>query len=73
MKRKCFNCGAILPLNSLKCKECGYVPDIEFMRKWYSVISLSISLIMYKIRSITLVLEDYIHPYLINSFSLNIA
>ena len=29
----CFNCGAPLPLNSLKCKECGYSPDIEFMRK----------------------------------------
>ena len=33
MKRECFNCGAPLPLNSLKCKECGYMPDIEFMRK----------------------------------------
>lgn len=33
MKRKCFNCGALLPLNSLKCEECGYMPNIEFMRK----------------------------------------
>ena len=31
--RKCFNCGAALPMNSLKCVECGYTPDIEFMRK----------------------------------------
>jgi hypothetical protein len=30
--RKCFNCGAPLPINSIKCKECGYAPDIEFMR-----------------------------------------
>lgn len=33
MKRECFNCGAPLPLGSLKCKECGYMPDVEFMRK----------------------------------------
>lgn len=31
--RKCFNCGAPLPMNSVVCKECGYSPDIEFMRK----------------------------------------
>ena len=30
--RKCFNCGADLPMNSIKCKECGYMPDIEFAR-----------------------------------------
>jgi hypothetical protein len=29
----CFNCGAPLPLNSLRCKECGYCPDINFMRR----------------------------------------
>ena len=29
----CFNCGAPLPLNSLKCGECGFCPDIEFARK----------------------------------------
>ena len=29
----CFNCGAPLPLGSIKCKECGFPPDIEFMRK----------------------------------------
>ena len=33
MKRTCFNCDAVLPINSLKCRECGYMPDIEFMRK----------------------------------------
>ena len=33
MKRKCFNCGTLLPYNSLKCKECGYTPNIDFMRK----------------------------------------
>ena len=33
MVYNCFNCGAPLPINSLKCKECGYMPDIEFMRK----------------------------------------
>ena len=33
MKRRCFNCGALLPYNSLKCKECGYMPDVELMRK----------------------------------------
>lgn len=33
MKRKCFNCGATLPYNSLKCKECGYMPNIELARK----------------------------------------
>ena len=32
MNFNCFNCGAPLPLNSLKCKECGYMPDVEFMR-----------------------------------------
>lgn len=30
--RKCFNCGAPLPMNSIVCKECGYSPDLEFMR-----------------------------------------
>lgn len=29
---KCFNCGATLGLKSLKCPECGYMPDVEFMR-----------------------------------------
>lgn len=29
----CFNCGAPLPMGSIKCKECGYMPDVEFMRK----------------------------------------
>lgn len=33
MTFNCFNCGAPLPLNSLKCKECGYCPDINFMRR----------------------------------------
>ena len=33
MTYNCFNCGAPLPMNSIKCKECGYTPDIEFMRK----------------------------------------
>lgn len=33
MTYNCFNCGAPLPINSIKCKECGYTPDIEFMRK----------------------------------------
>ena len=33
MKRKCFNCGALLPYNSLECLGCGYIPNIEFMRK----------------------------------------
>ena len=32
MVKKCFNCGAPLPLNSIVCKECGYAPDTEFMR-----------------------------------------
>lgn len=31
--RTCFNCGAQLPINSLKCSKCGYMPDTEFMRK----------------------------------------
>ena len=30
--RKCFNCGADLPMNSIKCKECGFMPDIDFIR-----------------------------------------
>lgn len=30
--RKCFNCGALLPMNSIKCKKCGYAPDLEFKR-----------------------------------------
>ena len=30
---KCFNCGATLPIGSIQCKECGYMPDVEFMRK----------------------------------------
>ena len=33
MKRKCFSCGELLPPNSLKCNKCGYMPDIELMRK----------------------------------------
>lgn len=33
MNFNCFNCGAPLPLNSLKCEKCGYMPDIEFMRR----------------------------------------
>lgn len=33
MGNRCFNCGAPLPMGSLKCKECGFIPDIEFMRK----------------------------------------
>ena len=33
MTYNCFSCGAPLPLNSVKCKECGYAPDIEFGRK----------------------------------------
>ena len=33
MKRTCFNCGEVLPINSLKCNKCGYTPDIEFMKK----------------------------------------
>lgn len=33
MRPTCFNCGAPLPMGSLKCKECGYIPDVEFMRK----------------------------------------
>ena len=33
MRRKCFNCGEILPHNSLRCAKCGYMPDIEFRRK----------------------------------------
>ena len=33
MRFNCFNCGALLPPNSLKCPECGYCPDIEFMRR----------------------------------------
>lgn len=33
MSFNCFNCGAPLPVNSLKCKECGFSPDVEFMRK----------------------------------------
>ena len=32
MTFNCFNCGAPLPLNSIKCKECGYMPDVEFMK-----------------------------------------
>lgn len=28
----CFNCGAKLPPNSLKCNACGFSPDINFMR-----------------------------------------
>lgn len=32
MDRICFNCGAKLPMNSIKCKECGYAPDVEFAR-----------------------------------------
>lgn len=32
MNFNCFNCGAPLPLNSIKCSKCGYMPDIEFMR-----------------------------------------
>lgn len=32
MTFNCFSCGAPLPLNSIRCKECGYMPDIEFMR-----------------------------------------
>lgn len=32
MIRKCFNCGAELPMNSIKCKKCGYMPDLEFAR-----------------------------------------
>lgn len=30
--RKCFSCGADLPMNSIKCKVCGYAPDLEFAR-----------------------------------------
>lgn len=33
MKRKCFNCGETLSFNSLKCSKCGYMPDIDFMRR----------------------------------------
>lgn len=33
MAFNCFNCGATLLINSLKCRECGYTPDIEFMKK----------------------------------------
>ena len=33
MSFNCFNCGAPLPINSLKCKECGFTPDIDFMKK----------------------------------------
>lgn len=29
----CFNCGAPLPLNSIVCKECGFSPNLEFIRK----------------------------------------
>ena len=30
---KCFNCGAELDANSIKCPNCGFMPNIEFMRK----------------------------------------
>ena len=30
---KCFSCGADLPMNSIKCAVCGYMPDVEFARK----------------------------------------
>ena len=30
---KCFNCGADLKPNSIKCPVCGFAPDVEFMRK----------------------------------------
>lgn len=30
---KCFNCGAVLKPNSIRCPECGYMPDVEFSRK----------------------------------------
>ena len=30
---KCFNCGAELNANSMRCPKCGFMPDIEFMRK----------------------------------------
>ena len=33
MTFNCFNCGAPLPVNSMKCKECGFSPDMEFIRK----------------------------------------
>ena len=33
MKRKCFNCGAQLPYNSLRCQECGYMPDVSLMQR----------------------------------------
>lgn len=29
----CFNCGHQLRVGSLKCPSCGYMPDVEFMRK----------------------------------------
>ena len=29
----CFNCGAPLPMGSIKCEKCGYMPDVEFMRR----------------------------------------
>lgn len=28
----CFNCGAPLPPNSIKCTSCGFSPDIDFMK-----------------------------------------
>ena len=31
--KTCFECGAILPPNTMKCTKCGYMPDTEFMRK----------------------------------------
>lgn len=33
MRKRCFNCGELLPFNSLKCGKCGYMPDIEIMRR----------------------------------------
>ena len=32
MTRICFSCGAELPMNSIKCQECGYRPDEELAR-----------------------------------------
>ena len=33
MRRKCFSCGEFLPMNSMRCSKCGYMPDVEIVRK----------------------------------------
>lgn len=40
----CFNCGAKLNPNSIKCPECGFCPDLEFIRKCPDLIGCNCSI-----------------------------